>query len=146
MWFLVSRFLQAQGVTLPMALAATAAIAVHIPLTWLLVFHLQLGFIGAPIAISLSFCTNLTLLLLYTAFSGVAEESWDGFTWQAFYGWGEFMTLAIPSTFMLWSVAAAAPGAVAALWIRCSRRICCSPWTCSPLHPPQMVPHWLCCA
>lgn len=96
------RFLQAQGVTLPMALAAAAAITVHIPLTWLLVFHLGLGFIGAPIAISLSFCTNLTLLMLYTMFSGVARESWDGFTWQAFYGWGEFMSLAIPSTFMLW--------------------------------------------
>jgi len=67
------------------------------------VFHLGLGFVGAPIAISRSFCANLTLLMLYTVCSGVAEESWEGFTWQAFSGWGEFMSLVHPlPTFMLW--------------------------------------------
>jgi MATE family multidrug resistance protein len=57
-------------------------------LNWLLVWKLDWGFAGAPIAMA---CTQLllpVLLLGYVCFID-GSQCWDGFSWRAFSNWGE---------------------------------------------------------
>eukprot|EP00850_Spirogloea_muscicola_P017866 SM000157S02096 [mRNA] locus=s157:323665:326731:- [translate_table: standard] len=57
--------LQAQSVTLPMAYCSLVVLVLHLPLNYLLIFPVGLGFKGAAIATSFSNCLNLLFLLLY---------------------------------------------------------------------------------
>lgn len=58
------KFLQAQSVVRPMALSSAVALLLHIPLCWLLIFHLHIGLRGAAIATSASSWLNVAFLAL----------------------------------------------------------------------------------
>lgn len=53
-------YLRTQSITLPLTIAAALAIALHLPLNWLMVIKLELGIKGVALA---GVCTNLAMLV-----------------------------------------------------------------------------------
>jgi multidrug resistance protein, MATE family len=94
------KYLQAQGIFH----AATYVLAVVAPLnvlvSWLLVWKLRMGFLGAPIAAALTNNLCPLLLFLYVLFID-GRECWNGVTVKAFRNWGTMIKLALPGFIML---------------------------------------------
>lgn len=96
------RYVQAQG----MFLASMYVLFVLAPfnafLNWLLVWKLDFGFKGAPIAVAV---TNNLLpvgLWIYVRFiSSDGMSCWDGFSRRALSNWGPMIKLAIPGLIMI---------------------------------------------
>ncbi|KAK7391123.1 hypothetical protein VNO78_19504 [Psophocarpus tetragonolobus] len=90
-------YLRAQSITLPLTLCATLSILLHIPINYLLLFHLNMGIKGVALS---SLCTNFNLLaslILYILFSGTHKQSWPGFSFHCFTQWNSILHFAIPS-------------------------------------------------
>ncbi|GBG92417.1 hypothetical protein CBR_g55352 [Chara braunii] len=97
----VEKFLQAQGLVVPLAVASSAAFLVHVPFSWFLVFKAGLGLIGAAIAISVSYAIYLFGLLLWIWHFRLHEKTWHRWSLQCFQRWGEYMRLSLPACVML---------------------------------------------
>ncbi|XP_062232079.1 protein DETOXIFICATION 10-like isoform X1 [Phragmites australis] len=97
----LTKFLQSQSLIIPMLWSSMATLLLHIPLCWLLVFKTSLGFIGASLAISLSYWLNLIMLAAYIRYSNSCKETRSPPTLEAFKGVGVFLRLALPSALML---------------------------------------------
>ncbi|BAT94178.1 hypothetical protein VIGAN_08075500 [Vigna angularis var. angularis] len=90
-------YLRTQSITLPLTLCATLSILLHVPINYLLVFHLNLGIKGVALS---GVWTNLNLvvsLILYVVFSGTHKKTWGGFSVECFTQWKSLLNLAIPS-------------------------------------------------
>lgn len=83
------RFVQSQGLFVATTYVLLIAAPINIFVNWLLVWHFELGFIGAPIAVA--FTQNLMpiLLLLYVRFVN-GSQCWGGFTKRALSNWGRY--------------------------------------------------------
>lgn len=97
------RFLQAQNIYN----ASTWILAVVVPLNyvlnWVLVWNKStgLGYIGAPIAIALSYWATTLLMLAYVLFVD-GRKCWSGFSIRSnFDNWGPILHLAIPGIVMV---------------------------------------------
>ncbi|PNT70757.1 hypothetical protein BRADI_2g17260v3 [Brachypodium distachyon] len=97
----LTKFLQSQSLIIPMLWSSIATLVLHIPLSWLLVFKTSLGFIGAALAISISYWLNVFMLVGYIRCSTSCKETFSPPTLDAFSGVGVFMRLALPSALML---------------------------------------------
>ncbi|XP_020683661.1 protein DETOXIFICATION 10-like [Dendrobium catenatum] len=95
------KFLQSQSLILPMLLSSLAAICVHIPLCWAMVFKTGLGNIGAALSISISYWINVLILVLYIKYSDSCREARVPPSMADFKGINEFLKLAIPSAVMI---------------------------------------------
>eukprot|EP00249_Psilotum_nudum_P012259 c23676_g1_i1 orf=1-849(-) len=95
------KFLQAQSLVIAMVVCSSIAIAVHIPICWLIVFRTNLGNRGAALATSISNWINVVLLLLYLKYSPACEKALTRLSWEVFRGWKVFFKLAIPSAAMV---------------------------------------------
>lgn len=82
------RFVQAQGLFHATTYVLLIAAPVNVFVTWLLVWKLELGFIGAPISVVFTEILMPTLLFLYVRFID-GYQCWGGFSWRAFNNWGE---------------------------------------------------------
>ncbi|KAJ9131727.1 MATE efflux family protein [Pleurostoma richardsiae] len=94
------RFVQAQGLFHGTTYVLLLGAPFNIFLNWLLVWKLDWGFAGAPIAMA---CTQLllpVLLLGYVCFID-GSQCWDGFSWRAFSNWGPMLKLALPGLLMI---------------------------------------------
>ncbi|GLJ42787.1 hypothetical protein SUGI_0887210 [Cryptomeria japonica] len=91
-------YLRTQNVTFPLACTAAIAVALHVPINFLLVEFLGMGIAGVALAAA---WTNLNLilsLLLYFCFSGVYKKTWGGgVSAECLSGWTPLLKLAIPS-------------------------------------------------
>ncbi|XP_019058919.1 PREDICTED: protein DETOXIFICATION 6-like [Tarenaya hassleriana] len=93
----VTRFLQAQGLVLPLFYSSFASLLFHIPICYYLVFKTGLGIIGAAMAISLSSWLDVAILALYIRFSSSCKHS-RGFVSSDFVpSLKQFLRYAIPS-------------------------------------------------
>ncbi|CAN6359239.1 unnamed protein product [Urochloa humidicola] len=97
----LTKFLQSQSLIIPMLWSSIATLLLHIPLCWLLVFKTSLGYIGASLAISLSYWLNVIMLAAYIRYSKSCKETRSHPTIEAFKGVGVFLRLALPSALML---------------------------------------------
>jgi MATE family multidrug resistance protein len=79
------RFLQTQSVVLPLPLLAITIITFHVPLCWLLVYNLGLGFRGAAIACSISNWLTVLFLALFVRFSTTCKKTWTSFSREAVF-------------------------------------------------------------
>jgi MATE family multidrug resistance protein len=95
------KFLQAQSIVLPMALFSAITLLLHIPLCWLLIFKLGVGYRGAAIATSASSWLNVIFLALYVKYSSSCKRTWTAFSREAFNDLPAFFKLALPSTIMI---------------------------------------------
>ncbi|KAH7674581.1 Multi antimicrobial extrusion protein [Dioscorea alata] len=94
------RFLQAQNITFPRMLTSGFTILVHIFTCWLLIIKWKIGYTGAAIANSLSYCLSLVLIASYVRLSSRFKHTWTGFSKQALHDFSSLLRLAIPSALM----------------------------------------------
>ncbi|KAG2421722.1 hypothetical protein HFD88_005698 [Aspergillus terreus] len=89
------RYLQAQGVYSGSMYVLMICVPFNAFMTWFLVWYCNMGFIGAPVALTITDNLLPWCLLLY-AYWGKRDKCWHGFTRQALHGWGPMIRLAIP--------------------------------------------------
>lgn len=82
------RFVQAQGLFQATTYVLLIAAPCNVFFNWFFVWHLGLGFIGAPISIVITQNMLPTLLFLYVYFVD-GKQCWGGFSKRALSNWGE---------------------------------------------------------
>ncbi|KAH7533686.1 hypothetical protein FEM48_Zijuj04G0157800 [Ziziphus jujuba var. spinosa] len=97
----IQRFLQAQNIVNPLAFMAVGVFIVHVILTWLVVYILNYGLIGASLTLSFSWWLLVISSGLYILLSPSCNETWTGFTWKAFRGIWPYFKLTFASAIML---------------------------------------------
>ena len=94
-------FLQCQHKTLVIAWVSLVGLVVNVVTSWLFIYELQLGVIGAAIALDISWWVLGLGLYFYTV-GGWCPLTWTGFSVKAFHGLWEFLKLSIAAGLMLW--------------------------------------------
>ncbi|GAB2275200.1 Protein DETOXIFICATION 41 [Dionaea muscipula] len=97
----LQRFLQAQNIVNPLAFMSVGVFLLHTLLTWLVVYVLDYGLLGAALTLSLSWWLSVILNSLYILFSPSCKETWTGFSSKAFKGIWPYFKLTIASAVML---------------------------------------------
>lgn len=94
------RFTQAQGLFRATTYVLLIAAPFNIFVNWLLVWKLEYGFIGAPIAVAITENLLPILLFLYIRFVD-GRQCWGGFSRRAFSNWWVMIKLALPGMIMI---------------------------------------------
>jgi MATE family multidrug resistance protein len=82
------RFVQAQGLFQATTYVLLIAAPLNVFFNWFFVWHLGLGFVGAPISIVITQNLLPLLLFLYVYFVD-GKQCWGGFSKRALTNWGE---------------------------------------------------------
>lgn len=98
--FSLQRFLQSQLKTAVIAWVSGFALAIHVLVTWVFVYRLEVGIVGAALTIGFSWWFSVFGLFAYTVFGG-CPLSWTGFSAQAFAELWDFVKLSAASGVML---------------------------------------------
>ncbi|GMH05315.1 hypothetical protein Nepgr_007155 [Nepenthes gracilis] len=99
--FPIQKFLQAQSIVRPSAYISAATLVIHLLLSWVAVYKLGLGLIGASLVLSLSWWIIVAAQFVYIVRSGKCKRTWTGFNPLAFSGIWEFLKLSSASAVML---------------------------------------------
>ncbi|KAK1422603.1 hypothetical protein QVD17_17888 [Tagetes erecta] len=99
--FPIQKFLQAQSIVAPSAYISAATLVVHLILSWIMVYKLGLGLIGASLTLSLSWWIIVVGQFVYILTSHRCRATWTGFKSSAFGGLWEFVKLSTGSAVML---------------------------------------------
>lgn len=99
--FPIQKFLQAQSIVQPSAYISSATLVLHLLLSWLAVYKLGLGLLGASLMLSMSWWIIVIAQFVYIVTSPTCRFTWTGFTMQAFTGLPEFLKLSTASAVML---------------------------------------------
>lgn len=99
--FPIQKFLQAQSIVLPSAIISTATLVVHILLSWVVLYKIGLGLLGASLVLSLSWWIIVVAQFVYIVKSESCKYTWRGFSLQAFSGLPGFFRLSVASAVML---------------------------------------------
>ena len=100
----MQRFLQAQNIVNPLAYMAVGVFFLHVLLTWLVVYVLDYGLLGAALTLSFSWWILVVVIALYILLSPSCKETWTGFSSKAFKGMWPYFKLTVASAVMLWYV------------------------------------------
>ncbi|KAE7999993.1 hypothetical protein FH972_004365 [Carpinus fangiana] len=98
--FPLTRFLQSQLKTAVTAWVSLVALVVHVILSWLFVYRLQLGVVGIAVTLNFSWWVLVFGLLSY-AVCGGCPLTWTGFSTEAFSDLWDFVKLSAASGVML---------------------------------------------
>ncbi|KAJ6416277.1 hypothetical protein OIU84_002175 [Salix udensis] len=99
--FPIQKFLQSQSVIFPSAYISGGVLVVHLLLSWIAIYKLGWGLLGASLVLSLSWWVLVGAQFVYILVSGKFKHTWNGFSLQAFSGLWEFFKLSIASAVML---------------------------------------------
>jgi MATE family multidrug resistance protein len=99
--FPIQKFLQAQSIVAPSAYISAATLAAHLAASYLVVYRLGLGLLGASLTLSASWWAIVVAQFVYIVTSRRCRLTWTGFSWQAFSGLPEFLRLSAASAVML---------------------------------------------
>ena len=99
--FPIQKFLQAQSIVGPSAFISAATLVVHLGLSWVAVYKIGLGLIGASLVLSLSWWIIVGAQFVYIVMSNKCKATWTGFRIEAFTGLWEFLKLSAASAVML---------------------------------------------
>ncbi|XP_044478153.1 protein DETOXIFICATION 40-like [Mangifera indica] len=99
--FPIQKFLQAQRIVAPSSYISAATLVVHLLLSWVAIYKLGLGLIGASLVLSLSWWIIVGAQFGYILISGECKHTWTGFNVMAFSGLWEFLKLSAGSAVML---------------------------------------------
>ncbi|KAF5814821.1 putative multi antimicrobial extrusion protein [Helianthus annuus] len=75
----ILRFLQTQSIVNPLIWCSLVPFIVHLAFNYVLVYHTSLGYIGSPLAVSVTFCISTLMLARYVLLSQKFKETWLGF-------------------------------------------------------------------
>ncbi|KAK7404911.1 hypothetical protein VNO78_05961 [Psophocarpus tetragonolobus] len=98
--FPIQKFLQAQSIVAPSAYISAATLLVHLVLSWVVVYKVGLGLLGASLVLSISWWIITIAQFMYIVKSETCKHTWRGFSFQAFSGLPEFFKLSAASAFM----------------------------------------------
>ncbi|CAI9116211.1 OLC1v1017303C2 [Oldenlandia corymbosa var. corymbosa] len=96
----LQRFLMSQCKIKIVALISTTTLGFHVLITWLFVYKLELGVVGAAVALDISWWISCFAMLIY-ALGGWCPLTWDGFSMEAFSELKEFLQLSSAAGVML---------------------------------------------
>lgn len=99
--FPIQKFLQAQSIIFPSAYIAAITLILHILLTWVVVYVLGWGLLGASLTLSFSWWIIVVAQFVYILVSDKCKKTWAGFSFQAFSGLWDFLILSTSSAVML---------------------------------------------
>jgi MATE family multidrug resistance protein len=99
--FPIQKFMQAQSIMAPSAYISAATLAVHLVLSYLVVYQFGLGLLGASLMLSISWWVIVVAQFVYIVTSRRCRLTWTGFSWQAFSGLPSFFKLSLASAVML---------------------------------------------
>ncbi|XP_027064637.1 protein DETOXIFICATION 40-like isoform X2 [Coffea arabica] len=99
--FPIQKFMQAQSIVQPSAYISTATLALHLVLSWLAVYKIGLGLLGASLVLSFSWWIIVIGQFIYIVKSEKCKQTWTGFSLQAFSGLWGFFKLSAASAVML---------------------------------------------
>ncbi|KAF0921694.1 hypothetical protein E2562_013431 [Oryza meyeriana var. granulata] len=99
--FPIQKYMQAQSIVLPSAYISAATLALHMLLSWVVVYKVGLGLLGASLVLSFSWWVIVAAQFAYIVTSSTCRHTWTGFTWQAFAGLWDFLKLSAASAVML---------------------------------------------
>ncbi|XP_057455819.1 protein DETOXIFICATION 40-like [Lotus japonicus] len=99
--FPIQKFLQAQSIVAPSAYISAATLVLHLILSYVVVYVLELGLLGASLMLSVSWWIVVIGQFVYIVKSERCRHTWKGFTIQAFSGLPEFFKLSAASAVML---------------------------------------------
>ncbi|KAI0117771.1 MATE efflux family protein [Nemania sp. FL0031] len=94
------RFVQSQGLFVATTCVLLIAAPMNVFINWLLVWHFELGFVGAPIAVVFTQTLMPILLAVYVAFVD-GSQCWGGLSKRSLVNWGPMVRLAIPGMIMV---------------------------------------------
>lgn len=97
----MQRFLQAQNIVNPVAYMTLAVLVFHVLISWLAVFVLSFGLLGAALTLSFSWWVLVALTWGYIIWSPSCKETWTGLSRLAFRGLWGYAKLAFASAVML---------------------------------------------
>ncbi|KAF6981908.1 hypothetical protein CFC21_000356 [Triticum aestivum] len=99
--FPIQKFMQAQSIMAPSAYISAVTLVVHVVLSYLAVYKLGLGILGASIILSASWWIIVIAQFIYVVTSSRCQLTWTGFSVRAFSGLPQFFRLSIASAVML---------------------------------------------
>ncbi|OMP08127.1 Multi antimicrobial extrusion protein [Corchorus olitorius] len=99
--FPIQKFLQSQSIVTPSAYISAGTLVVHILLSWLAVYKVGMGLIGASLVLSLSWWIIVIAQIVYILVSEKCKLTWVGLSVQAFSGLWDFFQLSAASAVML---------------------------------------------
>jgi len=99
--FPIQKFMQAQSIMAPSAYISAATLVLHVALSYLVVYKLGLGILGASLTLSVSWWIIVVAQMVYIATSSRCRLTWNGFSMEAFSGLPQFFKLSIASAVML---------------------------------------------
>ncbi|GFZ06328.1 MATE efflux family protein [Actinidia rufa] len=99
--FPIQKFLQAQSIVGPSAYISAATLVIHLGLSWVAVYKIGLGLIGASLVLSLSWWIIVGAQFVYIVMSNKCKATWTGLRIEAFSGLWEFVKLSAASAVML---------------------------------------------
>lgn len=82
------RFVQAQGLFAPTTYVLLIIAPLNLVLLWLFIYQFEWGFIGAPLAVTITQNLMPLLLYLYVVFVD-GSQCWGGFSSRAWSNWGK---------------------------------------------------------
>ncbi|KAF5731358.1 TT12-2 MATE transporter [Tripterygium wilfordii] len=97
----MQRFLQAQNIVNPLAFMSIGVFILHTLLTWVVVYVLDYGLVGAALTLSLSWWLLVIINGLYIVLSPSCKETWTGLSARAFTGIWPYLKLTVASAVML---------------------------------------------
>ncbi|KAH1248087.1 Protein DETOXIFICATION 40 [Glycine soja] len=99
--FPIQKFLQAQSIVAPSAYISAATLLFHLVLSYVVVYKVGLGLLGASLVLSVSWWIIVIAQFVYIVKSERCKHTWRGFSFQAFSGLAEFFKLSAASAVML---------------------------------------------
>ncbi|KAF3784191.1 DETOXIFICATION 37 protein [Nymphaea thermarum] len=99
--FPIQKFMQAQSLVAPSAIISASTLLVHLLLSWLAVYKMGLGLLGASLVLSLSWWIIVIAQFVYIVASPKCKRTWTGFSIKAFSGLSGFLKLSTASAVML---------------------------------------------
>lgn len=99
--FPIQKFLQAQSILAPSSYISAATLVVHLLLSWIVIYKLGWGLLGAALMLSFSWWIIVIAQFVYILVSDRCKYTWTGLSWQAFSGLWDFLKLSIASAIMI---------------------------------------------
>ncbi|XP_064634876.1 multidrug and toxin extrusion protein 1-like [Lineus longissimus] len=97
----LAKYLQNQNIVLPLIIVGICGNLMNALMHYILLFVVEMGTDGSAIAQVLGHSTFTIGTILYILVSKKYEETWGGWTLDAFKQWGIFIRYALPGMFML---------------------------------------------
>ncbi|XP_048441679.1 protein DETOXIFICATION 19 isoform X2 [Pyrus x bretschneideri] len=97
----ILRFLQTQSVVMPLVYFSVIPVVLHVGIAYGLVHWTGLGYVGAPLAASISVWISMLMLATYVLCAKKFEHTWEGFTLESFHYVLTNLKLALPSAAMV---------------------------------------------